>query len=510
MVREDPGVQETATAPPMEGPDVEPQQGSFAVLSQYLINKMDKLERQFQKWYASLMLGLGTHLDQVNSSIEAIYQMGLAKRETKREEFHSTKQMLSSTDVEHQSHQDRESNLGLEMNPWTAWISQIKLNDQEVPEFFRTTEAMNQTVEVLEDEEVLQTTTCTPKDIDKDPEGWKVAFQAELDSFDRLDVMDPVSLNTLNTASIDILPCKVVMVKKPLGDGTHKKKGRVVVCGNFQQVQPGEETCANTPSFPMLRTLISLASLYEWAVESWDVSTAFLYAPLIEKRDVYCKPPQVLVKLGLIQPGVVWKLKKALYGLRTSPRAWEEERDRKLSSLNWESPLGKVGLKPVDTTHCVWTIWRLETSDDTPPLGMVIAYVDDLIAVGEQSQLDCMKPELDKLYVMKTSGSIPARYQPNLEPLRFLGCLIERMPDGQIVVHQRSYIEHCFRENDMELIKGGVTLPNVDEKGPPESPVDQYGHPTEFEKSKSTCQKYIGQLMWLATRTRPIFHQFWE
>ena len=58
------------------------------------------------------------------------------------------------------------------------------------------------------------------------------------------------------------------------------------------------------------------------------------------------------------------------------------------------------------------------------------------------------------------------------------------MPDGQIIMHQRSYIEHCFRENDMELIKGGVTLPSVDEKGSPESPIDQYGHPTEFEKIK--------------------------
>ena len=81
-------VQETPTAPPiisLEGPHVEPETGSFAVLSQYLINKMDKLERQFQKWYASLMLGLGTHLDQVNSSIEAIYQMGLTKREAKKD-----------------------------------------------------------------------------------------------------------------------------------------------------------------------------------------------------------------------------------------------------------------------------------------------------------------------------------------------------------------------------------------------------------------------------------------
>ena len=405
------------------------------------------------------------HLDQVNSSIEAIYQMGLTKREAKREAYHVQQNNIKVEEMQ----RDERIETGSQLNPWTAWISQIRLNEQEVPEFFRTSDAMKQTVEIVDDEEILQTTTCTPKDIDKDPKGWKVAFRDELDSFDRLDVMGSVPLNTLDTSTLDILPCKVVMVKKPQGDGTHRKKGRVVVCGNFQQVQPGEETCANTPSFPMLRTLISLAALYRWAVESWDVSTAFLYAPLIEKRDVYCKPPQVLVKLGLVKPGTVWKLKKALYGLRTSPRAWEEERDRKLSALTWDSPVGKVGLKSVDTTHCVWTIRQLDMAGDTPPLGMVIAYVDDLIAVGDQSQLDCMKSELDKLYVMKTSGSIPAQYQPGLEPLRFLGCLIERMPDGQIIMHQRSYIDHCFRENDMELMKGGVTLPNVDEKGPPPS-----------------------------------------
>ena len=96
------------------------------------------------------------------------------------------------------------------------------------------------------------------------------------------------------------------------------------------------------------------------------------------------------------------------------PRAWEEERDRKLSSLTWDSQLGKVGLKPVDTTHCVWTMRQLDTVDDRPPLGMVIAYVDDLIAVGDQSQLDCMKAELDKLYVYEdirlNSCRIPTRH----------------------------------------------------------------------------------------------------
>ena len=69
---------------------------------------------------------------------------------------------------------------------------------------------------------------------------------------------------------------------------------------------------------------------------------------------------------------------------------------------------------------------------------------------------------------------------------------------GRSLCIKEAILNTVFRENDMELMKGGVTLPNVDEKGSPEAPVDQYGHPTEFERSKSTCQKYIGQLMWLA------------
>ena len=53
----------------LEGPDVEPCAGSFAVLSQYLINKMDTLERQFQKWYTSLILGLGRLAAPPSSSV---------------------------------------------------------------------------------------------------------------------------------------------------------------------------------------------------------------------------------------------------------------------------------------------------------------------------------------------------------------------------------------------------------------------------------------------------------
>ena len=54
---------------------------------------------------------------------------------------------------------------------------------------------------------------------------------------------------------------------------------------------------------------------------------------------------------------------------------------------------------------------------------MVIAYVDDLIAVGQQEQLDGMKASLDALCTMKTSGTVPAAYTPGIEPLNSLDVL---------------------------------------------------------------------------------------
>ena len=462
----------------------------YTVLSDAVTKRMDREERKYQKAMMICVQGIGASLNNSIEALDVVDGLGQSHHESLR----STKWELwgkesISTPIPN-------------IQPCASVIQQT-LAHQNVPEYFQKDDAMKYSAEILDEEEVLQTTTCTPKDIYTDIKGWTTAFEVELFSFQTLDVKIDVREDTLDLRRVTILPGKAVMVKKPNGDGTHKKKARVVVCGNFQQVQPGEETCANTPSFPMLRVLVSLASLHGWSVASWDVSTAFLYASLPEEQEVYCRPPNVLVRLGLVQPGIVWKLKKALYGLRTSPKAWEEERDQKLGQLKWDGPNGNVGLVKVESANCVWMIQALDDKACSNPLGMVIAYVDDIIAVGEQDQLDGMKAELDKLYVMKTSGFTPSTYDPEVEPLRFLGCLIERMPSGQIIMHQRSYIDHCLKANDMEKLKGLTTLPAVDERSPPEEEVDENGQATDYEEHKSACQKQIGQFMWLATRTRP-------
>ena len=48
------------------------------------------------------------------------------------------------------------------------------------------------------------------------------------------------------------------------------------------------------------------------------------------------RPPKILIETKVVEEGVVWKIKKALCGLRTSPIAWETERDNTLRSLKWK------------------------------------------------------------------------------------------------------------------------------------------------------------------------------
>ena len=66
------------------------------------------------------------------------------------------------------------------VQPWASVIQQT-LNHQEVPEYFQTDDAMKQTVEILDDEEVLEAATCTPKDIYQDIQDWTTALEVVLD-----------------------------------------------------------------------------------------------------------------------------------------------------------------------------------------------------------------------------------------------------------------------------------------------------------------------------------------
>ena len=66
------------------------------------------------------------------------------------------------------------------------------------------------------------------------------------------------------------LPARLILVPKPnVHGGPARKKARIVICGNFQEVHPDEFTASKTPSYHALRMALSVASHMGWPIECW-------------------------------------------------------------------------------------------------------------------------------------------------------------------------------------------------------------------------------------------------
>lgn len=82
-----------------------------------------------------------------------------------------------------------------------------------------------------------------------------------------------------------------------------------------------------------------------------DVKNAFLQREI--KDDVYMRPPPGLEHL--VKPGNVLRLKKAIYGLKQSPRAWYH----KLSTI-----LNGRGFIKSESDHTLFTLIIQQGNDE--------------------------------------------------------------------------------------------------------------------------------------------------
>lgn len=79
-----------------------------------------------------------------------------------------------------------------------------------------------------------------------------------------------------------------------------------------------EETFSPVAKLNTVRILLSLAANLDWPLHQFNVKNAFLHGDLKEK--VYMDiPPGYVVPSG---DELVYRLQRALYGLKQSPRAW--------------------------------------------------------------------------------------------------------------------------------------------------------------------------------------------
>ena len=223
-----------------------------------------------------------------------------------------------------------------------------------------------------------------------------------------------------------------------------------------------------------------MASHMGWPMECWDVSTAFLYAHFFGDRDtdlggneIFMRPPKILVETKVVEDGMVWRIKKALYGLRTSPIAWQTERDNTLKSLKWTQWTYEdieYRLLPCQGSPCLWTVVPIrpgedpsvKTSKEELTQGVIITYVDDLLLTGWQHHIAAIRKTLLAKYVMKKSGSLPygdSEAHGVSEGIDFLGARITRDDAGTVWCDQTKYsILHCLRENKFFNEDGQIVL----------------------------------------------------
>ena len=160
----------------------------------------------------------------------------------------------------------------------------------------------------------------------------------------------------------------IFKIKRNADGSINKFKSRLVAKGYVQeQGIDFDEVFAPVARIETIRLFIGLAAACRWEIHHLDVKTAFLHGELVE--EVYVTQPEGFEKKG--EEHKVFKLKKARYGLRQAPRAWNTKLDQILK-----------GLKFVKCTKDS-SVYRKGEGDK---LLIVAIYVDDLFVIGNTTQ----------------------------------------------------------------------------------------------------------------------------
>ena len=127
-----------------------------------------------------------------------------------------------------------------------------------------------------------------------------------------------------------------------------------------------------------VRLLLALAAQEGWRVHHMDVKSAFLNDDL---KEVYVhQPPRFAIPS---KEGKVLRLRKALYGLRQAPRAWNAKLDSTLKGIGFEQSPHEAA------------IYRRGSGGNALLVGV---YVDDLVITGtKDADVAAFKEEMKSL-----------------------------------------------------------------------------------------------------------------
>ena len=181
------------------------------------------------------------------------------------------------------------------------------------------------------------------------------------------------------------------------------------------------DTFSPIAKMAFVRLLLSMAAMRSWPLYLLDIKNAFLHGDLT--KEVYMEQPHGFVAQG--ESGLVCKLRRSLYSLKESFRAWFD---------HFGSVQQKFGMTRSTSDH---SVFYHHTS-----LGQyiyLIIYVDDIILTySDQDGIWKRKQHLCSHFQTKDLGKV--KY--------FLGIKIAHSKSS-VVMSQRKYVLDILEETNM-------------------------------------------------------------
>ena len=244
-----------------------------------------------------------------------------------------------------------------------------------------------------------------------------------------------------------------------------KHKARICARGDLQHYT-GEDIYAATGAYRSFRILMAIVCAYGFICHQIDFKLAFINAYMDEEVYTTCPP-------GYGRPGKVWRLLKALYGLRKSPKLWYKELVSFLQGL---------GFEPCTEEPCIMI--NRETKL------VLFLFVDDMLIIApsdKDQEVEQFKQDVQNKYDIKDLG----------EASSFLNIRIRRdIKAKKLWICQDGYI-------DKICVKFGI-----DETKPTVTPLPSSYHPLPYEGQATIqqimeMQEKVGSILYPAVVTRP-------
>jgi len=299
---------------------------------------------------------------------------------------------------------------------------------------------------------------------------WCEAMIEEMKALEQNNTWDLVTLPPNKKA----IGCKWVFSVKMNADGSVSRlKARLVAKGYAQTYGIDyAETFSPVAKMTSIRLFISLAARFNWKLHQLDIKNAFLHGDLAE--EVYMEQPPGFVAQG--ETNRVCRLKKSLYGLKQSPRAW----------------FGKLSLAIEKYGICFLSNHEENHSKSDHSvfykhsehgLILLVVYVDDIVITGnDESGIYNLKKFIHSQFQTKDLGEL--KY--------FLGVEITRSSKG-IYLSQRKYTLDLLKETG-KLAAKPCTTPMI--------PNQSFTKEGELMSDPERYRRLVGKLNYLCV-TRP-------